>query len=405
MSPAHFQPRTAVAQPQLVPPSWLVAGANLDPRFGGISSVVAPLCSAVREAGGGRISLASFGSPAGEPGPATGRTVRKEFPIANAPWLSSSRPWRSLGQEVRSADGVHIHGIWQKHCALSAYLARQFRKPYLISAHGMLDGWAFGNKRWKKVIYSELIENRNLRHAACLHALTKAEAADYRKFAPKTPIAEIPNGVSIPGDTSGAFFEEFPELKGRSIVLFLGRIHYKKGLDILCRSWVTVSRSYPDAHLVLAGPDFENTRAEIEALVDELGIRSRVTFTGMLEGPLKWSALAAATVFVLPSYSEGLSVSVLEALGMGLPVIISEQCNLPEVSMRGCGWVIQPVVNQLEAALRDGLRTSGAERERMGRRGRGLVSEKYSWPVVGVQMASVYSWMLGGPRPECVEFN
>jgi glycosyltransferase involved in cell wall biosynthesis len=125
----------------------------------------------------------------------------------------------------------------------------------------------------------------------------------------------------------------------------------------------------------------------------------------MLEGSLKWSALAAATVFVLPSYSEGLSVSVLEALGMGLPVIISEQCNLPEVSTRGCGWVIRPAVNELEAALRDCLRTSNADRGRMGRRGRGLVSEKYSWPVVGSQMASVYKWMLGGPRPECVEFN
>jgi glycosyltransferase involved in cell wall biosynthesis len=187
--------------------------------------------------------------------------------------------------------------------------------------------------------------------------------------------------------------------------LFLGRIHYKKGLDILCRSWPAISRRYHDAHLVLAGPDFENTRASMESLVDELGIRKSVTFTGMLKGSMKWSALAAARLFVLPSYSEGFSVSVLEALGMGLPVVVSQECHFTEVTTRGCGWVIRPVVNELEAALRSGLATSNAGLERMGMNGRALVSEKYNWPVVGSQMASVYNWILGGVRPDCVDFR
>jgi glycosyltransferase involved in cell wall biosynthesis len=405
MSTTQAQPQITLGERQRQAVSWLVAGANLDPRFGGVSSVVGPLCSAVSEAGQYQILLASFGASGGESTPGYSGTIRREFPLANSGWLPGSQSWQSLGAEVRSADGVHIHGIWQKHCALTAFLARRLRKPYLISAHGMLDGWALGNKRLKKMIYSGLVENRNLRQAACLHALTQAEAADYRKLAPTIPAAVIPNGVSIPGGTPDLFFERFPQLEGRTIVLFLGRIHYKKGLDILCRSWPAISRRFPDAHLVLAGPDFENTRASIESLVDELRIRSSVTFTGMLKGSLKWSALAAADLFVLPSYSEGFSVSVLEALGMGLPVVISEQCHVPEVSTRGCGWVIQPSVNELEAALRGALAVPAAERKRMGTGGWALVNEKYSWPVIGSQMASVYDWMLGGSRPDCVQFN
>lgn len=385
------------------PQSWLAAGANLEPRFGGISSVIGPLCEAVQDSGDCRITLASFGARAAESVPAKGQLDRRDFSIANDSWLPGSQSWRSLAAEIRSADGVHIHGIWQKHCALTAYISRQLRKPYLISAHGMLDKWALGNKRLKKIVYSALIEKRNLRRSACLHALTEAEAADYRKLARSTPVAVIPNGVAISGGTPGAFLEKFPELHGKQIVLFLGRIHYKKGLDILCRAWAAANRGYPDAQLVLAGPDFENTRSRIEALVDELGIRARVVFTGMLSGNLKWSALAAATLFVLPSYSEGLSVSVLEALGMGLPVIISRQCNLTEVSRRECGWLIEPVAHELEAALREALSTSRSEHQRMGQQGRELIHEKYSWPVVGAQMASVYRWVLGGSRPDCVD--
>jgi glycosyltransferase involved in cell wall biosynthesis len=191
-------------------------------------------------------------------------------------------------------------------------------------------------------------------------------------------------------------------LRGKRLVLFLGRIHFKKGLDALCEAWTRVSRDWPDAQLVLAGPDFENTRKSVEKLLEERQIRSRVTFTGMLAGDLKWSALRAAECFVLPSYSEGLSVSVLEAMGMGVPVIVSEQCNLPEVAQHNCGWVIQPRGprgNELEQALDDVLRVSSQMRARLGANGRRLVSQRYSWRVVGEQMSALYAWAQGGGFP------
>ena len=120
----------------------------------------------------------------------------------------------------------------------------------------------------------------------------------------------------------------------------------------------------------------------------------------MLDQNLKWSALSAAEVFVLPSYSEGLSVSVLEAMGMGLPVIVTSQCNLPEVDQNACGWVIEPDVAELEAALDNCLSVSELSLQAMGSRGRRLVQKNYSWQMVGQQMSAVYSWLQGGSVPD-----
>jgi glycosyltransferase involved in cell wall biosynthesis len=193
-----------------------------------------------------------------------------------------------------------------------------------------------------------------------------------------------------------------PELTSSRIVLFMSRLIYKKGLDILCRAWADVSPSFGNAHLVIAGPD-DGAQPGIERLVDEIGIRRSVTFAGMLNGRLKWSALAAAEVFVLPSRSEGFSMAALEAIATGAPVILTRQCNFPEVASAGCGWVVEPDVKQLQGALEACLRTTASERSRMGERGRALAASRYTWPVIGRQMREVYDWVLGGPAPTSVE--
>ena len=147
---------------------------------------------------------------------------------------------------------------------------------------------------------------------------------------------------------------------------------------------------------LLAGPDFEGTEGRVKSLIKSLGIASSVTFTGMLKGERKWNALAAAEVFVLPSRSEGLSVSVLEALGMGVPAIVSSQCNVPEVQTRECGWMIEPDKNELTAALNQYFESSAGNRFMMGVNGRRVIEEKYSWHIVGRQMSDVYGWLAGG---------
>lgn len=138
-------------------------------------------------------------------------------------------------------------------------------------------------------------------------------------------------------------------------------------------------------------------------LVEDLGITRTVKFVGMLRGDMKWSALAAADAFVLPSYSEGFSVAMLEAMAMGLPVIVSRACYFPEISSKQCGWIVEPGLEELTDALMQFFRTSPAVTSRMGANGREVVRNQYSWSTIGEQVVEVYDWLLGGPRPQSVE--
>jgi glycosyltransferase involved in cell wall biosynthesis len=309
-----------------------------------------------------------------------------------------------LSENIEQASVVHIHGLWQEHGHIAGGMARALGKPYIVSVHGMLEPWALRAKRWKKSLYWNLFEKRNLQRAHCLRALTAAEAEQYRNAGLLQPIAIIPNGVEIPAEiTAEPFYHLHPELRDRRILLFLGRLHHKKGLTILCQSWSEICQDHPDAHLVLAGPDSEGTKASLEAQIAALGLESRVTFSGMLRGKEKWAALRAATVFLLPSYSEGFSVAVLEAMGAGTPVMISRQCYFPEVASCGSGWVIEPEPAAISRSLRECLSLSNSDREEMGSKGRSLIESRFLWNVVGNQAADVLDWVRGGPIPRCVE--
>ncbi len=392
------------AAPTRLSRRWLTVVSHLDPRYGGLSSVVPQLSSRLAGSHDMQIDLAAFCttgelySQGGYP-----ELTMTHWPASRREWIGSHKLRNQFRELASKADALHIHGIWEQSTAIAAPTARALRKPYILSAHGMLETWALKNKRLKKMIYAALFERGNVRNASCLHALTLAEARDYRRFGAVGPIAVIPNGVTIPASIDPTLFmSQFPGLSGKRILLFLGRIHFKKGLDLLVHSWSQLARDFPDAHLVVAGPDFEGTRARIEQLVQEKALTESITFTGMLRQDLKWSALAAAEAFVLPSYSEGLSVAVLEAMGVGLPVIVTEQCNLPEVKDLHAGWQIQSEVGQLTSAIRELLSNAPAANARIGSRGRNLVLTRYNWAAVSEQMAELYRWIEGGSRPGSV---
>jgi glycosyltransferase involved in cell wall biosynthesis len=379
---------------------WLNVVAHLDPRYGGLSAGVPALSSSISATGEASVSVGAFCRSGEEFRPAVAPDIKVHyFPVERLSWFRDSAARRRFDELVARSAGLHVHGLWEISTNAAVRSARAHRKPYLLSAHGMLERWALSNKWLRKQIYAALFERANLRGAACLHALTHAEAQNYRDFGLRNPIAVIPNGVEIPASLSaGMFRAHFPELRDKKVVLFLGRIHYKKGLDILTQAWSQLASQWRDAQLVLAGPDFEDTEAEIRKMLRHLGVESRVTFTGMLTKELKWSALAAAHCFVLPSYSEGLSLSVLEAMGAGVPVIVTEQCNLPEVSIYSCGWVIHPRTGELTVALDEVLRASHSKLSEMGANGRRVVADHYTWRVVGKQMSSLYHWLQGGRK-------
>jgi glycosyltransferase involved in cell wall biosynthesis len=399
-TPSQLEEQAATLDLPLTSQTWLNVVAHLDPRFGGISAVLPSFCGAVNATGRQTATLTPFCLPDEQFNTPAGLPVAK-FPLGMKRWLTDRRIRERLRRMVEEASGVHIHGLWQEHDLFAAAFARAAQKPYVVSAHGMLERWALANKRLKKQIYAGLIERKSIGQASCLHALTRAEVADYRNFGATNPIAIIPNGVITPAVSDAEqFLERFPMLRGKQIVLFLGRIHFKKGMDVLCRAWRKADKP-ADAQLVLAGPDFEGTRARVEVLISELGIGNSVTFTGMLSGDDKWSALAAAQVFVLPSHSEGLSTSVLEAMAMQTPVIVSEQCNVPEA--KEAGWLILPEEEQLATAFQEFFETSTQERRQAGDRGRLIVNRKYNWNSIGQQMSSLYGWLEGGAMPSNVE--
>ena len=376
--------------------------AHVDHRFGGLTTSLPPFCEALEATGRYRSEMAAFCVPdevyAGPRTPAI-------FPFGRLRWMLDGALRKKLADLIGGVDAVHIHGIWQEHCSIASDLAIAARKPYLVAAHGMLEPWAFKSKGWKKKLYWHLLEKQHFTGAQCLRALTVAEGEQYRALGLRVPVAVIPNGVTVPAEINPEpFWQRYGDLRGRKIVLFLGRLHPKKGIHMLCRTWARICRDFPDAHLVMAGPAEEGIQEALEGQLRQDGAGSRVTFTGMLRGEEKWGALGAAEVFILPSYSEGFSMAVLEAVGAGVPVILSKQCYFPEVHEYGCGWVVDADPVPVENALRECLTLSREGRDRMAREGRRLIGERFSWPVVGERTAAVLDWMLGGGKPPaCVE--
>lgn len=384
--------------------TWLQVISHVSPRYGGIATAVPDLARATEAESSHVCPIAGFceETELEHIGPDQ-RADLEVFPPSRLRWMTDAKVRRRLGEKIRNSSGVHIHGIWEVHCMAAAEMARSAKRPYMISAHGMLEQWALDHKRFKKALYAALVERRRLQRAVCLRALSADEVTDYRRLGLTNPIVIIPNSVDPPlSGRAERFWDAYPELAGKRIVLFLGRLHPKKGLPLLLQAW---SRKAPaeDAHLVIAGPDSEGTRALLEKMTDGLNLRSSVTFTGMLSREHKWSALAAASLFVLPSYSEGFSVAVTEALAMGVPALITVPCHVPEVSIHSCGWVVPPESEPIKGALNEFLGLSPEEAGRLGEHGRRLARQHFHPSVVGRQMAQVYDWLQGGVRPSDVE--
>ena len=381
---------------------WLSVLAHLHPKYGGLSAVVPGLASVLTREHGFEVELNAFCFPDEQYAPDRGAAAEpavRYWPLGRRQWLDRTLRAR-FRRELAGAGGVHIHGLWEQSTLAAARAARSLRKPYIVSAHGMLEPWALNRSRRKKQLYAALFERSTLRRATCLHALTRAEAQSYRLFGSRAPIAVIPNAVSVPHDrTPDLFLKAFPSARGKRLVLFLGRLHEKKGGDLLLDAWGQIAGRAPGAMLVLAGAREPNHLPQLEWKAAPLIARGSLLLTGHLDAPMKWSALAAAECFVLPSFSEGLSIATLEAMGSALPVIVTEQSNLPEVAEHHCGWQVRADRDALRAAVDQVLANPPAANRAIGARGAALVGKRFSWPVVGEQMAELYDWVAHGVEP------
>ena len=276
---------------------------------------------------------------------APGAAWVRDFPVTtyalgpasgNFGYAAGLVPW--LKANASAYDAVVVHGLWQYQSLAVWRALRGGPVPYFVYPHGMLDPWfrqAYPLKHLKKAIYWSLIERRVLRDAgAVLFTASEEARLAMHTFTPcEINPAVVGYGVALADAarqvSADVFFQAWPETRGRRIVLFLGRLHPKKGGDLLIDAFAKVLESQPLLHLVMAGPDDgAGTRAALQAQAARLGMAERVTFTGMLSGDLKWSALQAAEVFVLPSHQENFGIAVVEALAMGVPVLISDKVNI-----------------------------------------------------------------------------
>jgi glycosyltransferase involved in cell wall biosynthesis len=315
-------------------------------------------------------------------------------------------PHRDFAAHVERADIVHVHGLWQYQSRAGARWSRRLGVPYLITAHGMVDPWALRHKAWKKRTYLALVEARNLRCAACLHALARPEVEHFRAIAPRAVVALIPNGVDLePFDAlpDRAELESIhPGLRQKFLLLFMGRIHAKKGLDLLEAALKRSFAARDNLHLLLAGRDEGAERPFLQSM-REAGFADRVTCFGHVAGSEAKALWGAADAFILPSHSEGFSMAVLEALAARLPVIVTTACNFPELERTRGGLVVAPTREDVGGGLMHLLDQSSAERRDMALRGRALVERDFSWPEQGRRMDEVYRWLAGGgPAPDFV---
>jgi glycosyltransferase involved in cell wall biosynthesis len=320
--------------------------------------------------------------------------------------LTLKGPETDLEAAVGSAEIVHMHGLWQAHTRRGARAARAARVPYLIAAHGMAEPWALRHKRWKKRVYMALVEAKNLRQASCLHALARPEIAHLRSIAPRTPICFVPNGVDLAPfenmPTRSVLEAQYPELTGKFVLLFFGRVHVKKGLDLLAEALCRTIPDHRDLHVVVAGTD-DGAWAPFRDRMTNVGLAGSMTYLGHVAGERARQVWGAADAFVLPSYSEGFSMAVLEALACSLPCLVTTACHFPELAAAGGGIEVAATAESVTQGLRDLVERTPAERARLGQVGRRLVEENYTWDRQAERLASVYAWLKGGgPPPEPV---
>lgn len=290
-------------------------------------------------------------------------------------------------------DIIHLQGLWMYHSwAALRYRKLNHRVKIIIEPHGMLDPWAVNNSAWKKKIVGKLFEYENLRRADVLHALCLSELDSIRKFGLKTSIEIIPNGVDLPDKNSHIY-------NNLKVLLYIGRIHPKKGLRQLVEAIAIVKNVNPQLlqkwQIKIAGWDQLNHLSEIRALAHSLDIEDCIKFLGPVFGKEKEQLLNESDAFILPSFSEGLPMTILEAWSYKIPTIMTDYCNLPEGFEAGASFRIEPNAQSISDMLMKVFNMSDEELMAMGMSAYTLVASKFTWSAIADQTIKVYNKLLG----------
>jgi glycosyltransferase involved in cell wall biosynthesis len=285
---------------------------------------------------------------------------------------------RQAERLVAAADVVHGHGFYVATNWILGRQARKSGKPLVYHPHGFFEPWILQRSRLKKQVASWLFEGANFRAARLWRALTGKEADQIRSLGIVAPIVIAPNGIRM------EVFDRVEQAapKQRRRLLFLGRLHPKKGLPLLLHAWASAGTATRDWEAVIAGPDEGGHLAEVQALASRLGIADAFSFPGVVTGEAKVSLLKSADLFALTSHSEGFSIAILEALACQVPVLATDACNFSELAAIGAGWECTVEPSSVAAALRTALGATDLERRQRGEIGRRLVASRYNWNAI-----------------------
>lgn len=369
-------------------------------QYGGPPASILGLCQGLQRAGVEveAVTTTANGRDSLPPSPPRG-DVYEGVPVR---YVARAFPRRFFGARLQGpltsalarADLCHIHGVWHVPAWRAAHLARAAGVPYVVSPRGMLLPRAVERGRWRKAVAYALVERGNLRGAALLHATSEPEADALRALDLGVPVAVVPNGVNLddPRQASRGYRARLGIPSGAFIVLFLGRMHRIKRLDLLAEAFAAVCVTRPAVHLVLAGHDEHGLAPD---LLRRLSAHAgRVHAPGEITGPDKWALLKDADVMVQCSDSESFGLAVVESLAAGVPVIATRTCPWSEIETRGCGFWVEQTSPAIASAIGT-LADDAARRARMSERAAAFACEQYSWDAIAPRMARLYADLTG----------
>ena len=308
-----------------------------------------------------------------------------------------------LIQHIADYDIVHTNTVFAPIILLVHWLCQWQKIPYVMTPHGMLEPWALSYKGWKKQLYYNIFEKPALQKASAIQVIANVEASNIKSLGFQHFVV-VPNGVHRQEFQNltdpKVFYKQFPVTKNKTLILFLGRIDPKKGLDLLAPAFAKVHAKFPQTHLVIAGPDNIGFMTTVQSYFREAKCLDAVTFTGMLTGELKYAALAAANLYVAPSYSEGFSMSVLEGMASALPCVITTGCNFPEAAIARAAQVVDINADAIANALIEYLINPQQAKE-IGDRAHDFILQNYTWDCAANKLIQVYNAIINRkPLPE-----
>lgn len=315
----------------------------------------------------------------------------KVFTISKNPILSkigySKDLRKQLEKECVDADIIQTNSMWLYSNIIPELSRKKSRAKSVIMPRGTLTDYALSISRWKKNISLLLGQQYALNKADLFIATCVDEYEDIRRFGLKAPVAIIPNGIDVPIIDEDSLLK-----KEANRVVFLSRIHKKKGVDILIHAWSKVEKKFPQWKLSIVGP-IDEYAIKMQRLAQDLGCNN-IDFPGTINGPQKNEYLSRSSFFILPTHSENFGIAVAEALACGIPAICTKGAPWKGLETHKCGKWIELNEDNVYSALCEFINKNSEELDAMGKRGRLWVEKEFSWASIGAKMQKAYEWII-----------